>query len=94
VGFRTGTCHPYRVFDLRERRPLHLREVPFQVMDVTLLNAMALPPDAARDAVLDIAAQCRRYRGCLGILWHNNTLLRTEREQRWYEALVSAVSAT
>jgi hypothetical protein len=93
VGFRTGTCHPYRVFDLRERRPLHLREVPFQVMDVTLLNAMALPPDAARDAVLDIAAQCRRYRGCLGILWHNNTLLRTEREQRWYEALVSAVSA-
>jgi hypothetical protein len=55
---------------------------------------MALPPDAARDAVLDIAAQCRRYRGCLGILWHNNTLLRTEREQRWYEALVSAVSAT
>jgi hypothetical protein len=93
VGFRTGTCHPYRVFDLRQRRPLRLREVPFQVMDVTLVNAMALAPDAARDAVLDIAAQCRRYRGCLGILWHNNTLLRTEREQRWYEALVAAVSA-
>ena len=37
VGFRTGTCHPYRVFDLSERRPLRLRERPFQVMDVTLL---------------------------------------------------------
>jgi hypothetical protein len=93
VGFRTGTCHPYRVFDLRERRPLRLLERPFQVMDVTLLNAMGLTPDAARAAVLDIAAQCRRYRGCLGILWHNNTLLRTEREQRWYEELVAAVTA-
>jgi Family of unknown function (DUF7033) len=92
VGFRTGTCHPYRVFDLRERRALALRELPFQVMDVTLLSAMGLTPDAARAAVLDIAAECRRYGGCLGLLWHNNTLLRTAREQRWYEELIAAVS--
>jgi hypothetical protein len=91
VGFRTGTCHPYRVFDLRERRALALREVPFQVMDVTLLSAMALTPDAARAAVLDIAAECRRYGGSLGLLWHNNTLLRTAREQDWYAELIAAV---
>jgi len=93
VGFRTGTCHPYRVFDLRERRPLRLREMPFQVMDVTLLSAMALAPDAALAAVLDIAAECRRYGGRLGLLWHNNTLLRSAREKRWYEGLIAAVSA-
>jgi hypothetical protein len=93
LGFRTGTCHPYRVFDLRERRPLRLRELPFQVMDGTLLSVLALPPDAALAAVVDIAAECRRYRGCLGILWHNNTLLRTDREKRWYEAMVAAATA-
>jgi hypothetical protein len=93
AGFRTGTCHPYRVFDLEDRRPLRLRETPFQVMDVTLLSSMALTPDAARSAVMDIAAQCRRYRGRLGILWHNNTLLRTDREKRWYEELVAAVTS-
>jgi hypothetical protein len=92
VGFRTGTCHPYRVFDLRERRPLNLREDPFQVMDVTLLSSMGLSLDGARAAVLAVAAQCRRYQGRLGILWHNNTLLRSEREQRWYAALVEAVA--
>jgi hypothetical protein len=92
LGFRAGTCHPYRVFDLRERRPLRLRERPFQVMDVALLSA--LRPDTARDAVLEIAAQCRRYRGCLVVLWHNNTLLRSRREQRWYEELVAAVSGS
>jgi uncharacterized protein DUF7033 len=91
VGFRTGTCHPYRVFDLQDRRALALREMPFQVMDVTLLSAMGLTPDAARDAVLDIASECRRYGGRLGLLWHNNTLLRTAREQRWYEDLIAAV---
>jgi hypothetical protein len=94
VGFRTGTCHPYRVFDLQERRPLRLRELPFQVMDGTLLSLMALPPDAALAAVMDIAAECRRYRGCVGILWHNNTLLRTDREKRWYEDMVAAVTAS
>jgi peptidoglycan/xylan/chitin deacetylase (PgdA/CDA1 family) len=94
VGFRTGTCHPYQVYDLRARRPLRLREMPFQIMDVTLLSAMALTPDAARATVMDIAAECRRYGGCLGILWHNNTLLRTHREKRWYEELVAAVTST
>jgi hypothetical protein len=93
VGFRTGTCHPYRAFDLRERRPLSLREEPFQVMDVTLLSSMALSLDAARDAVLDIAAQCRRHQGRLGILWHNNTLLRSAREKRWYAELIAAVAS-
>jgi hypothetical protein len=93
VGFRTGTCHPYRVFDLSERRALQLRERPFQVMDVTLFVYMSLSPEAARQAVMDIAGQCRRYRGSLGLLWHNNELLRTVREQRWYESLVNAVCA-
>jgi peptidoglycan/xylan/chitin deacetylase (PgdA/CDA1 family) len=91
VGFRTGTCHPYRAFDLQDRRPLRLRERPFQVMDVTLMSTMALTPDAALEAVSAIAAECRRYRGCLGVLWHNNTLLRSAREQRWYETLVASI---
>jgi hypothetical protein len=91
AGFRTGTCHPYRAFDLRERRALDLREEPFQVMDVTLLSAMGLSLDAARETTLAIAAQCRRHRGRLGILWHNNTLLRSAREQQWYASLVEAL---
>jgi hypothetical protein len=55
---------------------------------------MGLAPDAAQRAVLDIAAECRRYGGRLGLLWHNNTLLRSAREKRWYENLIAAVSAS
>ena len=42
VGFRTGTCHAYRVFDLEHRRALDLQERPFQVMDVTLFGYLGL----------------------------------------------------
>lgn len=91
VGFRAGTCHEYRAFHLVERRPLRLRERPFQVMDRTVSAYMGLSPGAARDAILALAAECRRYDGTLTLLWHNNVLL-TAREKRWYEQLVTAVS--
>ena len=93
VGFRTGTCHPYRVFDLVQRQPLDLYERPFQVMDVALMSSLSLSHDAAFDVVMDIASTCRRYGGSLGILWHNSGLLRTEHEKRWYASLVAALSA-
>jgi hypothetical protein len=93
VGFRTGTCHDYPVFDLVARRRLALREVPFQVMDVTLFGYLGLTPDAAHAATLDVARQCRRFRGDLGILWHNDEVLRTARQRRWYAALVEDVAA-
>jgi hypothetical protein len=91
VGFRTGTCHEYPVFDLRARRPLTLREQPFQVMDVTLFGYLGLSPSSAREAVSEIAGTCRRFRGDLGLLWHNDEVLRTARQQRWYADLVAAV---
>jgi len=90
VGFRAGTCHAYRVFDLERRRPLALRERPFQAMDATLFSYMSLSTDAARNSVVELAAQCRRHRGSLGILWHK---LRSAGEKRWYESLVAAITS-
>lgn len=83
VGFRAGTCHPYRVFDLRARRPLNLREEPFQVMDVAR---------APWSDVQAVALQCRRQRGRLGILWHNNTMLRSADEQDAYARMIERLA--
>jgi hypothetical protein len=94
LGFRTGTCHEYPVFDLLARRRLALREQPFQIMDVTLFGHLKLTPDAAHAAVTDIARQCRRFSGSLGVLWHNDEVLRTRRQQRWYAALVESVTSS
>jgi hypothetical protein len=88
VGFRTGTCHEYTVYDLVARRPLRLRERPFQVMDRTLLEYMGLTPDAAHAAVRALAAECRRHEGVLCMLWHNNVILGA-RQRRGYERVVA-----
>lgn len=92
VGFRTGTSRAFRVYDLTARRPLNLVEKPFQVMDVSLFGHMGLGPDDATRAALRIARECRRFGGTLGILWHNDEVLRTAREKRWYESLIAAVT--
>jgi hypothetical protein len=80
------------VFDLTADAPLGLRERPFQVMDVTLFGYQGLGPEEAMAAVQRIAAECRRYRGSLGLLWHNDSHLRTARDQRWYAELVETVT--
>jgi hypothetical protein len=92
AGFRTGTCHPYPAFDLLRRRPLRLVERPFQVMDVTLFGYLGLRPDEARETILDVARQCRRFGGTLGVLWHNDEVLRTARQRRWYAETVAAIA--
>ena len=48
---------------------------------------------AAFAAVVEIARACRRFRGDLGILWHNDEILRTARQKRWYAELIAAVTA-
>jgi len=92
IGFRTGTCHAFPVFHLLERRPMRLRERPFQVMDGTLGQYMGLSPAAALEQVLPMVEQCRRHGGTFSVLWHNS-VLQTAREKRWYEELVAAAAA-
>jgi hypothetical protein len=91
IGFRAGTCHDYRAFDLLERRPLQLREHPLHVMDITLTQYLRLSPEAALAAVAEVARECRRHNGTLRLLWHNSSLP-SARQQRWYQALVDTVS--
>jgi hypothetical protein len=73
-GFRCGTCHPYRPFDLDEDRELGVEEVPLIVMDGTLRQYRGLSPDEAVDRVLALAETCRRVEGVFTLLWHNSSL--------------------
>jgi hypothetical protein len=39
-----------------------------------------------------VAGECRRFGGTLGILWHNDEVLRSARDKRWYASLVEALA--
>jgi hypothetical protein len=86
VGFRAGTCHPYGAFDVIERRPVGLTEVPLIVMDAALQAQHAGEQDRM-GAALRLALQCRRYGGSLTILWHNTSFVSVQ--PSWYENLIS-----
>lgn len=83
VGFRAGTCYPFRTFDLVERRALRLEERPLVVMDATMLGSkyMNLSHQAALEQVTSMSKRCRLFGGDFTLLWHNSFLLtRLDRE--------------
>ncbi len=77
IGFRSGSCRPHRVFNLRTRRTLRLRERPLVAMDASLTDSgtMNLAGSAAADAMSRLVQRCRTVRGECVVLWHNSRLM-------------------
>ena len=73
-GFRCGTCHPFRPFDIQQDRELRLWEYPLIVMDNTLAEYRKFTPEQGRDRILALAKRCAQVEGTFTILWHNTTL--------------------
>jgi len=73
-GFRCGTCHPFRPFDLEQDRELDVVELPLVVMDGTLRQHRGLTPTRAAHRVLELADRCAQVEGTFTLLWHNSSL--------------------
>jgi hypothetical protein len=73
-GFRCGTCHPFRPFDVKRNRELDLWEYPLIVMDVTLHQYRKLTPDQGKARILELARRCQRVGGTFTLLWHNSSV--------------------
>ncbi len=73
-GFRCGTCHPFRPFDVDQNRELNLWELPLLVMDRTLSQYRGLSPATGEMAILALAQRCQLVGGTFTLLWHNSSL--------------------
>jgi hypothetical protein len=73
-GFRCGTCHAFRPFDLEEDRELDIWEQPLIVMDQTLRRYRRLSPEQGEAQILKLAERCKRVDGTFTLLWHNSSL--------------------
>lgn len=93
AGFRAGTSHTYRAYDLFARRELNLTVRPLHIMDRSLFASryMALDDERALKLVGEVARACRRHGGALQILWHNTDLLSADR-QRFYQTLLEVAT--
>lgn len=75
IGFRAGTCLPYRPWLFSENRPADLLEIPLIVMDVTLTGYMGLSVERSFDLTKECIERCRVAGGVFTLLWHNTSLL-------------------
>jgi len=76
-GFRCGTCHEYRLYDLDQRCPLRLRERPVILMECSVIaeRYMGLGySDAALAMMQGYRHTCHRLKGDFTLLWHNSHL--------------------
>jgi peptidoglycan/xylan/chitin deacetylase (PgdA/CDA1 family) len=78
VGFRFGTCYPWRLYDLQAERELPLVEVPLVIQDVAMLNpakGMRLDEKTAFQYIVLIANAVEAVGGVLTLLWHPNAIM-------------------
>lgn len=75
IGFRAGTCIPYRPWMLSENRELRLVEIPLLVMEGTLTHYMGLTRTESPEAIKGCIERCRTVGGVFTLLWHNTSLI-------------------
>ncbi len=87
VGFRAGVCLEYPVFDLEQRRPLGLRELPLVAMEGAALDRLGLGHELAAETFAELRETCRRYGGTFTLLWHNSRAVHRGERRLYFEAL-------
>lgn len=75
IGFRAGTCIPYKPWLLGQGRAANLLEIPLMVMDATVAAYMGLPEDQQFDRINSIVEKCALVGGVFTLLWHNTSLM-------------------
>lgn len=92
IGFRAGSCYPYRVFDVIERKTLNLIEMPLIVMD----GAMALlypQPSEFIKKLSQIKKIVQKFNGTFVFLWHTNSFVLPPFDKlgKYYEEIIKTI---
>jgi peptidoglycan/xylan/chitin deacetylase (PgdA/CDA1 family) len=78
VGFRFGTCHPWNLYDIVNKKELSITEVPLVIQDGAMLNrdkGMRLDEDNAFLYINMLAEAVENVGGVLTLLWHPNSII-------------------
>jgi hypothetical protein len=92
IGFRAGTCVPYRPWLLWLDREASIVEVPLLVMDCTVSEYMGLSPAQALAQITALLARSRLVGGVFTVLWHNTTLMAAGFGEGFFARLLDALA--
>ena len=91
AGFRTGVCYEYTMYNLAERKKLHLKQRPLVVMECTIISERYEGLGFGQESLerLKYFEQvCKNYSGDYTLLWHNS-FFSNSKSYRIYEIIVS-----
>lgn len=71
IGFRAGTCTPFKFYNIRDEKVLDIKITPFQIMDYTLCHQMKLTPLEALDNIMNLVDKVYKVNGTFVSIWHN-----------------------
>ena len=81
IGFRFGTCYPWKLFDLGSKKELPILEISLIVQDTAMLNpskGMRIDSKMALRYMLLIVEEVEKVGGVLTLLWHPNEIINHE----------------
>jgi hypothetical protein len=91
LGFRAGTCHPYRPWLFSESREANILEIPLIAMDDSVEIREKLTPGGAVAATKEIVARCRTVGGVFSLVWHNTRIIEPG-ARRIFQALLDHIA--
>lgn len=74
IGFRAGTCTPFKYFDLFNNEETPLKIYPFQIMDITLNKHKGYNVTEAISAIESLVENIKEVNGTFISIWHNEAL--------------------
>jgi hypothetical protein len=92
IGFRAGIATPFYWYDLENEQVTPLKIHPFQVMEVTLQQYLALSPDEAIEKVKPLIVATKAVGGTFTTLWHNSTLSDVDEWKGWRKVYESVIA--
>ncbi len=92
IGFRAGTCTPFRFFDLEKNEITELVFHSSAVMDATLNRYLKLTPEEAVESVAEVIKEVKAVNGELVTIWHNETLSELREWKGWKHVFGEVVS--
>ena len=91
AGFRCGTCHPYPVFDIINKKKLFLFEYPLIVMECSIFSPLFqnLNFSEGERRIIYYKDICRKFSGQFTLLWHNSYFKEKEYKEIYKNILLS-----
>lgn len=84
-GFRDSICTPHLFFDIIDDQQTTLKIIPFQVMDVTLLEYRNMSAYEALKKIKSLLLETASVGGTFVSLWHNESLSDADNWKGWRE---------